>query len=147
MTEEMAEKQGTIATQSASEPLSAPPRILVVEDDWISRNLLVAMLTKLGFHVDSVGNGAEALPALQRSDYWAVLMDCAMPKMDGYEATQQIRSAHSAVRNPQIIVIAVTANGSPGHREQCLRAGMNDYLLKPVLRKDLAAILAKWGVA
>ena len=118
-------------------------RILLVEDNSVNQEVALAMLGKLGYHTDAVNTGAGALQALQCADYDAVLMDCEMPEMDGYEATRRIR-APGAVRNPQVVIMALTADAMPGTRERCLEAGMNDYLSKPLEPRELAEALTKW---
>ncbi|KKL54214.1 hypothetical protein LCGC14_2267670, partial [marine sediment metagenome] len=93
---------------------------------------------KLGYHADVVTNGKEAIESLKRLDYDLVLMDCQMPEMDGYEATRTIRDENSTVRNHNIPIIAMTANVMKGDRENCLEAGMNDYVTKPIKVQELA---------
>jgi CheY-like chemotaxis protein len=100
----------------------------------------MAQLAKLGYKADTVANGAEALQALQQGRYDLVLMDCEMPVMDGYEATRRIRQSG----NSQVAIIALTAHVMPGERDRCIRAGMNDFLSKPVDLPQLAEMLAKW---
>jgi CheY-like chemotaxis protein len=144
MTENTAGKKEPTAMHDSIESSGAKPRILVVEDDENSHNVMLAMLNKLGCRADLAVNGMEAVKALQHSDYSLVLMDCVMPEMDGYEATRQIRDPRTGARNPNVRIIAITSNGIPENRDECLRAGMNDYLLKPISMKDLATVLAKW---
>ncbi len=124
--------------------LKRPPRILVAEDN--AGNQLVArfILEKLGCRADVAGNGVEALEALRKLPYDLVLMDCQMPLVSGYAATQRIRDPESGVLNPAIPIIAVTANAWKDERERCLAAGMNDYLAKPVDPQSIAALLGKW---
>ncbi len=93
---------------------------------------------KLGFHVDVVNNGREAIEALERMDYNLVLMDCQMPEMDGYEATKIIRDGYSGAQNPNIPIIAMTANAMKGDHEKCLDAGMDYYITKPINVKKLS---------
>ena len=93
---------------------------------------------------DAVANGQEALTALRDLPYDLVLMDCQMPEMDGYEATERIRAADGSVRNPAIPIIAMTASAMHGDRERCLDCGMNDYLAKPVSFGALAEVLERW---
>jgi PAS domain S-box-containing protein len=119
-------------------------RILVVEDNMTNQEVAVAIVHKLGYHPDLATNGVEALAALRDADYDVVLMDCEMPEMDGYEATRRIRDLGTGTRNPQIPIIALTADATPGDREKCLQAGMNDYLSKPVEPQKVAEALAKW---
>jgi CheY-like chemotaxis protein len=115
-------------------------RILIAEDNPTNRFVALAQLGKLGYKADAVANGAEALEALQQGGYDLVLMDCEMPVMDGYEATRRIRQSG----NLQVSIIALTANAMSGDRDRCLRAGMNDFLSKPVEIEQLADVLAKW---
>jgi len=118
-------------------------RILLVEDNRINQKVASGILSRQGHHVDIAENGEQALASLAAADYDVVLMDCQMPVLDGFEATRRLRSS-SSVRNPAIPVIALTANAMQGDREECLAAGMNDYLSKPLsdqaVREALAAI-------
>ena len=86
---------------------------------------------------DVAADGVEALEALARDEYDLVLMDCQMPRMDGYEATSRIRSRNSKVRDHDIPIIAMTANAMRGDREKCLKAGMNGYVSKPIAAERL----------
>jgi len=106
--------------------------------------VIKSILTKFGYLVHLAKNGHEALQALQDNDYALVLMDCMMPRMNGYEATAVIRDPASAVRNHAIPVIALTANAFSEDREKCRLAGMDDYLSKPLDVDDLYAVLEKW---
>ena len=144
MTESKAETQQPAALQDGVS--GTRPRILVVEDEKTSQEVLLAMLIRLGYSADLAVNGVDAVKALQHEDYDVVLMDCELPEMDGEEATRQIRSPHTGARNPNVPIIAYTSVERPGHQQKCLQAGMNDYLLKPVRMRDLAATLAKWCV-
>ena len=119
-------------------------RILLAEDNVTNQEVVLMILKKMGVHVDVATNGREAIRALRAAPYDLVLMDCQMPVMDGYEATRVIRNPESGVLDPQVPVIAVTAHAMQGDREKCFRAGMNDYLPKPVGPKSLAEILKKW---
>jgi len=118
-------------------------RLLLVEDNPVNRKVAVRSLEKMGYQVDVAENGAEALPAALRDDYAAILMDCQMPVMDGYEATAAIRRGEQT-RARHTPIIALTASAMEGDRERCLAAGMDDYLAKPLRIEVLAAVLARW---
>lgn len=134
-----------------SEPLDQSTRsartenqltLLLVEDNQVNQLVASSLLKKLGHRVDHAENGQRALEALQKRRYDLVLMDCQMPVMDGYEATRAIR------RNPEwqnLPIIAVTANVMQGDREDCLEAGMNDYITKPYKREELRAVINRWA--
>ncbi|MCP4678873.1 MAG: response regulator, partial [Deltaproteobacteria bacterium] len=119
-------------------------RILLAEDNFINQEVALGILEELGLSADTVANGAEAVKALETIHYDLVFMDCQMPEMDGYQATARIRSPKSDVRNHDIPIIAMTANAMKGDREKCLKAGMNDYLAKPIMPAELEAVLDKW---
>ena len=119
-------------------------RILLAEDYLTNQQVAIIILNKLGYQADAVINGAEAVAALERTNSDLVLMDCEMPKMDGFEATTLIRSSSSKVFNHSIPIIALTANALDKDREKCLDCGMDDFLTKPVRMEKLAAVLDKW---
>jgi len=119
-------------------------RILVVEDNPTNQKVIQGLLKKQGLNSDTVGNGQEALTILTQIPYDLVLMDCQMPVMDGYTATQLIRQPTSGALNPQVPIIALTANAMQGDREKVLDAGMNDYLAKPINSTTLSAMLQRW---
>ena len=119
-------------------------RLLLVEDHPINQQVARGMLKKLGFGTDIANDGREALDCLSQKEYHLVLMDCQMPVMDGYQATQAIRHQASGIKNPNIPIIAMTANAMAGDRQRCLDAGMNDYLPKPIRQEMLSAMLEKW---
>jgi len=115
-------------------------RILVVEDNPVNREVLLAQLSVLGCQASAVENGAEAVEAVAGGGYDLVLMDCQMPVMDGFEATLHIRELHRS----DIPIVAVTADAMPADRDRCLRAGMNDYIAKPVELQRLSDAVARW---
>lgn len=118
-------------------------RILVAEDDAIMRKVLVQQLTtKLGVQVDAVANGRQAVDAASRANYALILMDCNMPEMTGMEATRAIRKAQSNLQHTPII--AVTSGGPGQERKNCIEAGMDDYLIKPVPLEQLYEAVARW---
>jgi CheY-like chemotaxis protein len=119
-------------------------RVHLAEDNIVNKKVALHVLEKkLGYHVDAVTNGKEALERLKRFDYDLVLMDCQMPEMDGYEATLSIRDNDSSVRNPGIPIIAITANAMKGDREKCLEVGMDDFITKPINVKELAEAIER----
>ncbi|SHM82449.1 ATP-binding protein [Phytopseudomonas punonensis] len=127
---------------AASEPtLQAACSVLLVEDNAVNQTVIEAMLRSLGYQVELVGDGAQAVSAVRERRFAAVLMDCRLPIMDGYEATRRIRELGQAGQLP---IIALTANALQGDREACLQAGMNDYLAKPFKRMELQDVLERW---
>ncbi len=126
-------------------PLRPGVRVLLAEDNKINQRLALKLLSKLSCDVVAVSNGTEAVAALSHAKFDVVLMDCQMPLMDGYEATRAIRGLSPELNG--IPVIALTAHAMQGDRERCLEAGMNDYLTKPVNRKELASALGRWTSA
>ncbi len=131
----------TTVTQTASAPIAdanvdvglntgKPLTMLVAEDNRINQMVIIAMLKKLGHSIDLAQNGFEAINALQTKKYDLVLMDVQMPEMDGITATKKIREMHNEIS--KIPIIAITANAMEGDKENYLRAGMNDYVSKPI---------------
>lgn len=137
------------AQQPAPRPEASSPgpalqqtlSVLLVEDNPVNQTVIEAMLRSLGYQVTLVVDGAQAVSAVQRESFAAVLMDCRLPIMDGYEATRRIRKLAAM---GQVPIIALTANALQGDREACLQAGMNDYLAKPFKRAELQELLDRW---
>jgi len=120
-----------------------PLAIMVAEDSPINQKVIVKMLMKMGYRPDTVADGCEVLQVLKIRHYDLILMDINMPEMDGITATKEIRRLWPAAEQPHIV--AVTAFAMESDRETCLEAGMNDYIAKPVLKKDLETILMKYS--
>jgi PAS domain S-box-containing protein len=123
----------------------AGKRILAAEDNAVNQMVIRRLVERLGYRIEVVKSGREAVEAVKEGGYAMVLMDCQMPDMDGFEATVAIRRLEGALSG--VPVVAVTANALPGFREQCLAAGMDDYLPKPILLDDLARVLERWVAA
>ncbi|MEK8080284.1 ATP-binding protein [Pseudomonas sp. XK-1] len=152
------EGQGSVFTLEVPLPFSRQPRqvlleqpqdavqgqgqeVLLVEDNPVNQTVIEAMLRSLGYQVQLVADGAQAVHRASQQDFAGILMDCRLPIMDGYEATRQIRRLPGGATVP---IIALTANALQGDRETCLAAGMNDYLAKPFKRADLQRVLQRW---
>jgi two-component system, sensor histidine kinase and response regulator len=131
-----------------SVPTSAPrtfvPKILLVEDNPVNREVAVGMLESLGCIAHAAENGSIALDAINNDSYDAVLMDCQMPVMDGLTATAELRRREQNAGGARLPIIALTANAMEGDRERCLAAGMDDFLSKPFSQQQLAALLKRW---
>ncbi len=124
-------------------PAGQSGHVLLVEDNIANRRLFSFMLGKLGYTFDVALNGKEAVVLFPRRPYHAVLMDCEMPEMNGFEATREIRAIEQANSNPRRVpIIAVTANAMTGTRDRCFAAGMDQYLTKPLRIEVLANALA-----
>lgn len=117
----------------------ADPLILVADDDEVNRIVAAGMIEAIGYEAQVVDDGIEALAATEQSTYAAVLMDCQMPGLDGYEVTRAIRRREAG--GTHMPIIALTAFSLPGGREECLAAGMDDYLTKPITTEILRAAL------
>jgi CheY-like chemotaxis protein/HPt (histidine-containing phosphotransfer) domain-containing protein len=108
----------------------------------VNQQVARGMLEQLGYQADVAGNGIEAIEALTRNQYLAVLMDCQMPEMDGFAASTEIRRREGATQHTPII--AMTASAMQGDRERCIAAGMDDYVAKPVRVTELVSALRRW---
>jgi two-component system, chemotaxis family, sensor kinase Cph1 len=131
-----------VDASDAIETTYSSARILVVEDTPINQKVVLHLLRNLGYQAEAVNNGQEALDQLSQQCYDLVLMDCQMPVLDGYEATQKLRQLEGKHRHT--LVIGVTAYAMMGDRQKCLQAGMDDYLSKPIKLRDLSEMLEKW---
>jgi signal transduction histidine kinase/DNA-binding response OmpR family regulator len=118
---------------------SHPLAILIAEDNPVNQRVARLMLQRLGYRTDSAANGREAVEAVGRRSYDLILMDMQMPEMDGLEATREIRARECGGERPRIV--AMTANASPADRAQCMDAGMDDFITKPVRSQELRAVL------
>jgi signal transduction histidine kinase/DNA-binding response OmpR family regulator/ligand-binding sensor domain-containing protein/HPt (histidine-containing phosphotransfer) domain-containing protein len=142
MNGEVAESPLAAVRPPSTEPRLRGLRVLLAEDNAINQEVAVAVLQGAGVEVDVAENGLEAVRLAEVFPYDAVLMDIQMPEMDGPEATERIR------RNPSLAslpIIAMTAHAMSGVREECQRAGMNDYVSKPIDPQALFAALARWA--
>jgi CheY-like chemotaxis protein/HPt (histidine-containing phosphotransfer) domain-containing protein len=119
-------------------------RVLLAEDNFTNQEVGLGILKKFGVRADAVADGAEVLKSLETIPYDLVFMDIRMPVMDGIEATRQIRDPRSTVLNHAIPIVAMTANAMDADRENCLEAGMNDFVSKPVVPAVLRAALERW---
>ena len=137
---------GALPARNAPSPttpaVAARGRLLVVEDNVINQEVAKGMAAKLGFTCDVAGDGIAALEALEHRGYDAVLMDCHMPNMDGFQTTEEVRRREAGRRH--VPIIAMTAGALREDRERCIEAGMDDYLTKPVKLRQLEAMLDGW---
>ncbi len=124
-------------------PEALRPRVLLVDDNLVNLKVAARTLERLGYEVEAVTDAARALELFTAGSFDAVLMDCQMPEMDGYEATARIRAMES-LSGRRTPVIALTANAIEGDRERCLAAGMDDYLAKPVKIEVIREVVARW---
>jgi len=118
------------------------PVVLLAEDNLVNQKVMALALRRLGYDVECASNGHAAVAAAARRRYAAILMDCQMPVMDGFDATRGIRE----LPHGDVPIIALTAAALESDRERCFEAGMNDYLSKPVQRVDLERMMSKWAV-
>ncbi len=120
-------------------------RILIAEDNPVNRIVVSKQVENLGYRATTVENGLQVLEALRRERFDLVLMDCQMPRLDGYEATRRIRRQETG--GEHLPVIAVTAHALNGERERCLATGMDDFISKPYREEELAAVIDRWLAA
>ena len=154
---------GLVTGYSVAEDYRKEIQILLVEDYPTNQQVAMRHLSRAGYQVDLAEDGSQAVKAYKRKNYNLIFMDIQMPIMDGYAATQEIRKIEtqnleqssiinhqSSINNQQstiqrgVPIIAMTAHAVKGYRERCLEAGMDDYIPKPVKRKELLAIAEKW---
>jgi len=135
------------ASASSPTPENSTSRsghLLLAEDNQMNQEIALAILEDTGYRVTVADNGRQALAALAREQFDAVLMDCLMPELDGFDATRLLRERESGQGRHRTPVIALTSNAMRGDRELCLAAGMDDYLAKPLRRDALLGVLAQW---
>lgn len=127
-----------------SYPEASGLHLLLAEDNPVNQMVALMVLEKLGYTVDMVDDGMKAVEAVRNGQYALVLMDCQMPKMDGFEATDVIRSAEASSGGKHIPIVAMTASAMEGDRDKCLAAGMDDYITKPINIAQLQKVLDTW---
>jgi CheY-like chemotaxis protein len=121
-----------------------PMKILIVEDHAINQRLVMFLLKKAGYQSDAVGNGLEAVEAVQRQNYDLIFMDIQMPELDGLEATRRIVKQMPNGKRP--VIVAMTANAMQEDKIECLEAGMDDYISKPLKEGIVYEIIEKWAI-
>jgi len=132
------------AAEPPSSGAAAPlHRVLLVEDNGVNQRLAARLLEKHGCSVELAGDGRAAVSAFERGSFDLILMDCHMPEMDGYEATRAIRSLEQQRGGARTRIVALTANAMEGDRDICLKAGMDDYIAKPIDLEELKAVLQR----
>lgn len=120
-----------------------PLKILLAEDNLVNQKVAVKIFEKLGYRIDLAANGYEVLEAVENIEYDIIFMDVHMPEMDGLEASLELNKLYGGENRPKII--AMTANAMQGDREECIAAGMDDYIAKPVRLESLQEVLENWG--
>jgi signal transduction histidine kinase len=124
-----------------------PLRLLVADDNAVNQKVALMLLKRLGYNADAVGNGLEALRALDAKIYDVVFLDVQMPELDGYETARRICARWAGNEPARPRMIAMTGNAMQGDREKCLEAGMDDYISKPVRVEEIRAMLERWGAS
>ena len=142
-------ESGSVEERHVKAPVwPAGSRLLVVEDNYVNQQVISGILENMGLYSDMAADGVEALQSLKQAPvsnpYTLVFMDCQMPRMDGYEASHQIRQGLAGSRYKNLPIVAMTANAMKGDREKCLSAGMSDYLTKPLDRSQIHTVLSNW---
>lgn len=123
---------------------SSKLKVLLVDDDIMNRRIVVSMVDRMGHLADAVESGKEALSRLVEEHYDLVLMDCQMPELNGFETTALIRCPSSKIKNPNVPIVALTADTLTSTKTACIGAGMNDYLSKPVQMRQLEEMFTRW---
>jgi CheY-like chemotaxis protein/HPt (histidine-containing phosphotransfer) domain-containing protein len=142
VTKEVEMAQRTERPRDTSPAGAIAARILLAEDNPVNQQVAAAIIQRLGVRVDVAGNGKEVLELLDLLPYDLVFMDCEMPEVDGYAATAEIRRRNVGGR--RVPIVAMTAHAMQGDREQCLAAGMDDYVTKPVNPATIEAVIRRW---
>lgn len=122
-----------------------PLKIMLAEDTPVNKKVIMNQLKILGYKADWVENGQEAINQLAKEEYDLILMDCQMPILNGYQATQKIRQQEKELNQKHLIIIGLTASAMEGNRQKCFDAGMDDYITKPASTEDLENLLKKWS--
>ena len=130
----------SINAQQQAAPIKGT--VLVADDDAVTRRIAREVLARIGYDCDEVADGEEALDALCHCQYAAVLMDCYMPKMDGFDATATLRKREGRTRHTPVIAMTVSASSETAHR--CGAVGVDGFLVKPVGQGDLEELLDYW---
>jgi CheY-like chemotaxis protein len=133
-----------VSKPASTAPAAVRGNILLVEDNLINQQVALGILQLQGYSVTVAANGREALEALALGSFDLVLMDCHMPEMDGFECTAEIRKREQSLGGKAIPIVALTANAMAQDREECLNAGMDDYLSKPFSMQTLQDMLDRW---
>lgn len=133
----MAKQSGPVKTNTL------PAHILLADDDLLAQELTAEMLETIGCKVSVFDNGRQLLERLDQLTYDAILLDCEMPEIDGFQTTMEIRRREDESKK-RVPIIAITANAFIGYKEKCLSAGMDDYISKPFQHEQLKAVLQRW---